>query len=430
MTPPIGTALSGYYVAEGRRSGARSIHDDLHAKALVFEHNGITAGVIASDLIAIPAELTSAVRAMVKAQTGVPGGCVMVTASHNHSGPALSPPLRPDLLAGHVDLGYVDALARGMAALVAAAARDVRPARFAVGTGTCAINVNRRKRRPDGSWCGLPFLGQNFEGPVDRTVTVLRFERDDESRAILINYPCHAVVLGPNVEISADYPGAAQRFIETHFGARTLALFTNGAEGNLNPVVHPGPFSEADRLGHILGAEVAKVAEQLMPRPVRRVAVAQRTVSLPVATSPPLEDEARMLAAWEARCRTLRASLPPDAVLDEEMSWTTAQLRHLRRRRFGISADAEVQYIAIDDAVLVSIAGELFTELGQPVRASSPFAHTVLVGLANDSVGYIPPRACFEEGGFEIEATPLMPGAGEILQDAIIAGLRGLEGKR
>jgi hypothetical protein len=80
--------------------------------------------------------------------------------------------------------------------------------------------------------------------------------------------------------------------------------------------------------------------------------------------------------------------------------------------------------------VLVSIAGELFTELGQPVRASSPFAHTVLVGLANDSVGYIPPRACFQEGGFEIEATPLMPGAGEILQNAITAGLRGLEGKR
>ena len=76
--------------------------------------------------------------------------------------------------------------------------------------------------------------------------------------------------------------------------------------------------------------------------------------------------------------------------------------------------------------VLVSIAGELFTELGQPVRASSPFAHTVLVGLANDSVGYIPPRSCFQEGGFEIEATPLAPGAGEVLRDAMIAALRGL----
>jgi hypothetical protein len=302
----------------------------------------------------------------------------------------------------------------------------MRPARVAVGTGTCAINVNRRKRRPDGSWFGLPFLGQNFEGPVDHTVTVLRFERDDASCAVLINYACHAVVLGPNVEISADYPGAAQCFVEAHFGADTIALFTNGAEGDLNPIVHPGPFTEVDRLGRILGAEVARVGERLTPRPVRRVAVAQRAVSLPVAASPPLEEEARMLAAWEVRCRALRAALSPDAVLDEEMSWTTAQLRHLRRRRFGRSAAAEVQCIAIDDAVLVSIAGELFTELGQQVRASSPFAHTVLVGLANDSVGYVPPRSCFQEGGFEIEATPLAPGAGEMLRDAMITALRGL----
>ncbi len=426
MTPPIGTALSGYYVAEGRRSGARSTHDDLHAKALVFEHDGITAAVITSDLIAIPAEVTSTVRAIVKEQTGIPDHCVMITASHNHSGPALSQPLRADLLAGHVHFGYIDALAPHMAGLVAAAVWEMRPARFAVGTGACAINVNRRKRRPDGSWLGLPFLGQNFEGPVDHTVTVLRFERDDASCAMLINYPCHAVVLGPNVEISADYPGATQRFVEAHFGAGTVAMFTNGAEGNVNPIVHPGPFAEVDRLGRILGAEVVKVAEQLAPRPVRRIAAARRAVHLPVAGSPPLDEEAHMLAAWEARCRTLRASVSPDAVLDEEMSWTTAQLRHLRRRRFGGSATAEVQYIAIDDAVLASIAGELFTELGQEVRGCSPFAHTVLVGLANDSVGYIPPRSCFREGGFEIEATPLEPGAGEIFRDAMIAGLRGL----
>ena len=426
MTPPLGTALAGYYVAEGRRSGARSTHDDLHAKALVFEHDGITAAVITSDLIAVPPDLTSTVRAIVKEQTGIPDHCVMITASHNHSGPALSPPLRADLLAGRVHLEYIDALAPQIAGLVAAAVREMRPARFAVGTGTCAINVNRRKRRPDGSWFGLPFLGQNFEGPVDHTVTVLRFERDDASRAMLINYPCHAVVLGPNVEVSADYPGATQRFVEAYFGAGTLALFTNGAEGDINPIVHPGPFTEADRLGCILGAEVVKVAEQVTPRPVQRVTATHRAVSLPVASSPPLEEEARLLAAWEARCRTLRASLSPDAVLDEEMSWTTAQLRHLRRRSFGTAASAEVQCIAIDDAVLASVAGELFTELGQQVRASSPFAHTVLVGLANDSVGYIPPHACFREGGFEIEATPLEPGAGEKLRDAMISGLRAL----
>jgi hypothetical protein len=108
------------------------------------------------------------------------------------------------------------------------------------------------------------------------------------------------------------------------------------------------------------------------------------------------------------------------------MSWTTALLRHLRRKRLGPSVDVEVQGVAIDDTVLLTIPGELFTELGQDAQAASPFGRTVLVGLANDSVGYIPPRTCFAEGGFEIEASPFEPGAGEIFRDALIAQARAM----
>lgn len=430
ITPPIGTALSGYYVAEGRRTGSRALHDDLYAKALVFEHAGTRGAVITSDLIATPATLTAAVRAEITRRTGIPGDHVLLSASHNHSGPVLAPLARPELLAGGVDEAYVEALARYLAGIVAAAAEDMEPVTYAVGTGTCAINVNRRQRRPDGSWCGLPFLGQNWDGPVDRTVTVLRFGRGDGQQAILINYPCHAVVLGANAEISADYPGETQRFVEASLGPGTLAMFTNGAEGNVNPIVHPGPFSESDRLGRILGAEVIKVAEQLRPEPVRRVAISRRTVSLPIAATPPLDEEARALTQWEARCQRLRQSAGPDVVLDEEMSWTTALLRHLRRKRFGTQIEVESQALAIDGTVLVSIPGELFTELGQEVQAASPFARTVLVGLANDSIGYIPPRACFPEGGFEIEACALEPGAGEQLRDVLIEETRLISQRR
>jgi hypothetical protein len=420
ITPPIGTALAGYYVAEGRRTGSRLLHDDLHAKALAFRHDGVRGAVITTDLIGIPAALAAAVRAEVTERTGIPDSHVLVSASHNHSGPVLSPLARPDLLAGGVDQAYLDSLTRYLAGIVVAAADDMRSVTYAAGVGTCAINVNRRQRRTDGSWSGLPFLGQNWDGPVDRTVTVLRFDRDDGQRAIVINYPCHAVVLGPNVEISADYPGETQRFVEASLGPGTVAMFTNGAEGNINPIVHPGPFSESDRLGRILGAEVVKVAEELRPRPVQKVAVSRRTLDLPVADTPPLDEEARNLVEWEARCRQLRQAAGPDVVLDEEMAWTTALLRHLRRKRFGAQIEVEVQAIAVDGTVLISVPGELFTELGRQVQAASPFDQTVLVGLANDSIGYIPPRACFAEGGFEVEACPLKPGAGELLRDALI----------
>lgn len=42
ITPPLGAALAGYY----QNRAATGVHDDLHAKALVFEKDGVKAAVI------------------------------------------------------------------------------------------------------------------------------------------------------------------------------------------------------------------------------------------------------------------------------------------------------------------------------------------------------------------------------------------------
>ena len=54
---------------------------------------------------------------------------------------------------------------------------------------------------------------------MDKTVTVLRFDDlTGKPIAFWINYPVHAVVMGPeNYQITGDIAGATSRFVEQHY---------------------------------------------------------------------------------------------------------------------------------------------------------------------------------------------------------------------
>ena len=61
--------------------------------------------------------------------------------------------------------------------------------------------------------------------------------------------------------------------------------------------------------------------------------------------------------------------------------------------RQGKPLDAEVQVIALGDEVAwVALPGEMFVELGLDMKRRSPFKHTIIVELANGSVGYVPTK--------------------------------------
>jgi neutral ceramidase len=42
----------------------------------------------------------------------------------------------------------------------------------------------------------------------------------------------------------------------------------------------------------------------------------------------------------------------------------------------------------------------VFVELGQSIKQASPFAYTMIVELANGSIGYIPNRSAYPEGNY------------------------------
>jgi hypothetical protein len=75
----------------------------------------------------------------------------------------------------------------------------------------------------------------------------------------------------------------------------------------------------------------------------------------------------------------------------------------------------------------VTLPAEIFVELGLAIKAASPFETTLVIELANDSLGYIPTKKAFAEGSYEIVNSRVEAGSGERLVEAAISLLKELE---
>lgn len=125
-----------------------------------------------------------------------------------------------------------------------------QPAILHAGHGESYINLDRRClyafTDEDGQDHELIALGQDRSAPVDRIVSVLRFDSSipgcREPIAVLVNYPVHCTVMHANsalngkVGITSDIAGEVSRLMERRYPG-TVCMWTSGAAGNINPAM-------------------------------------------------------------------------------------------------------------------------------------------------------------------------------------------------
>jgi hypothetical protein len=311
---------------------------------------------------------------------------------------------------------YVEHLVNTVAGIVMVAAGRLQPFRLATGHGHTRIGINRRQRMPDGTIR----LGQNPDGPVDPEVRVLRFDgQDGRPLATVVSYACHPVSLGSQMRLlSADFPGWTRQVVEGLVGG--TALFIQGAAGNINPLLMGLDWEHPRQLGHTLGASAAQAALWAEPRRVTPLHVARVHLDLPALLPDSVEAGRHLVAALEAEQARLQAQQASAGA----RWWNDLRLTRARR---GLSAleggeplppvRAEVQVMCLGDCAIVSVPGELFAEIGMAIKRRSPFTVTCIAGYSNGSVGYIPTRRAYPEGGYEVtHACRVAAEAGELIE--------------
>jgi len=406
ITPAADAALpmSGY---GGRTQGFQGIHDHIYVRAIVLSDGSRQAALMAWELIGMPTPVWERVSQRIAKELGIPVEDLILAGVHDHGAPSLAGAYGE---ASEKAVAYTAKVENAAVEAVRQAQANMQPARIGVGTGKAYVNINRRQLTPDRGW----WLGYNPDGPSDKTVAVLRFETmSGKPFAFLINYPVHAVVMGPtNLQVTGDLAGATSRYVEQHYSGRkefeprgdagfdlrlrpeevagdggVVAVWTSGAAGDQNPVsVATGSdFTMVNALGQILGEEVVRVAGTIRTTPRVRIAGAQQVVTCPG--------------------RKVDAGPRPR----KDYKFADAEPVNIR---LGL--------LMINDIALAGVSGEVLTGIQQHLKRESPYSHTIMVTHANGSSGYIPNDAAFDQISYEITTSHLKPGCAE---NAIVNGL-------
>jgi neutral ceramidase len=381
ITPSLPVPMSGY---ANRDQPSKGVHDEIFARAFVFDDGKTKTCIIQADLIGFSFEFADEINKEVEKKTGIIKDNCMLVAVHNHGAPVTR--TYGEGVTENLASYLVELKKKLVDVAVEAHAKRV-PALIGMSKGTCTMNINRRARHHEG---GI-WLGRNPDGPCDHDVDVLRIDNlSGEPIGLMVNWPCHATVGGQeNYQITGDWPGAAARYVEQNFKAIPIGI-TAGASGDINPIYGPhNNFGEMNAIGLVLGEEIVRVAKTVMPQKANSISVLHREIEVP----------------GKEKTAT---RMPGEKIIPGNPT----------KLRFSV--------LRIGSLVMAGLSGELMTTIGMKVKDQSPYRNTTILTHCNGSSGYLCTDAAYQEGGYEPMVSRTMPGVEKIIVDNFLSMLNDL----
>jgi hypothetical protein len=413
ITPPLGTHKIGWL----RDIVPDRILDPLFARVAVFEGRGSRIAIVQLDTLFVAWPEVAAIREGVAAAYGFPGEQVMVAATHNHAGPAVTH-------AGDVDKdeAYAVDLVRKVILAFGRALEGRRKAE--IGVESCfewGVAHNRRVVMRDGTVRTHGTFDDPdamcLEGPVDPELAVIAARGSDQKLlGAIVSFGCHPTHHGGDNAFSSGFPGVLARELEA--AGCPVSLFLNGASGNIH-TADPragGKGLSQEAAGKLLAHDVQGVIARMQWQDDLSLRAASRIVDLPY----------RGLDEREVTGRAVGAQRFIDPNIYERH--IPALVEKIEQR--GVHR-AEVQVLGVGDWAIASVPGEFFCELGLQIKQNAYPVHALVATCANGRVGYLPTREAFVRGGYETTFGPssmLAPEAGDQIVETATALLHDAAG--
>lgn len=428
ITPEVGEDVPPVFLAGyGHDRRATGVHDPIWSRAVVLQAGDERIAIASVDLVGVQLEVTEAVRARLEGFA-----YVLVGSTHNHEGPDVIGLWGPSPVVSGVDRDYLKQVEDGIVASVREAEAGLVPAVASFGTAEDASLLEDSRE---------PFV-------KDGVLRALRFEAPGggEPVGILVQWNCHPENLGSrNTLLTADFCESTVRNLQERHGCPVV--YVSGAIGGLMSAAEDvlkkpdgsfyreGEFEFADAYGAAIADLTDRALDDSEPIVLAPFAVSAVPVYLPLEN--PLYRIARGAGVLDRVGHRWRNDpYEPGPSLG-------------RRNIFGpLAVRTEVAYLRLGSLHLAAIPGELYPELvyGEVEDPADPNADfpdapiepgvmqilpegpRMLIGLANDEIGYIIPRRQWDrEPPFAYgrdraqygEINSIGPGAAPILMDAL-----------
>ncbi len=395
---------------------AEGVNDPLMARAVALSDGRTTLILSVVDNLGLPPELIAEAKRAASAKTGVHFEHMLVASTHTHSGVGV-----PATAGAQADspaeknravlvAGLTEALVKAHAALKpASVAFASRPLPHEVFNRRWYLKEGKMQPNPFGKMDKVrmnppnsPDVLDRPAGPTDPEVSLLSV-RDAKGRplAVFANYSLHYVGATPRGKISADYYGEFARLVPQRLGESGLvAMMSNGTSGDINnsPFGSIRPPREPMEQVRIVAQETADTVWHAL-RDVKThetkavLGLRQRTLTLKYR-KPTQEQVLYAKAVLAIKDEAAKQRLP-------RLAEHYARRTLIAAERKEETVDVILQTFRIGESVVIGIPFETFAEIGLALKKESPFARTMVVGLANGRHGYLPTPSQHELGGYE-----------------------------
>lgn len=410
VTPTLGTIINGEFT----NRYAQSISDPLFVKSLVFKKGKELFGFVVVDNTAMRHDFIEDVKKRIYEKTGVTRGQILISCTHTHTAGSVA-----DLLLGHVDIEYTEKLKNGIVKGFVEALAKFQPVEIGVGRVDVPEHVVcRRYIMKEGYAKAVnPITGQREKVKTnarDVSEIVSRTSTPDPELSFLVvktltgkylsvlaNYSLHYVGDFDENTISADYFGKFADYLKQKLNpdGEFVGIMSNGTSGDVNI----WDFLEPNRYPTEPHAKSKLIAEDLANKLLAKLKSVkfQKDVELTyayddlnVATEKPSKND------LEAAEKILKETNFSSISTDKEQIKRIYAREQLLLADYPDTVTFPIQTIKLGPYVIGALGGEIFAETGRKIKQDNP-NYLFTICLANDDVGYVPPKHEFQYGGYE-----------------------------
>lgn len=397
ITPDISGDKKVWIAGYGQNRAAEGVHDPLMARAIVYSDGNKQIAMAAVDLVGLQYDAVKLIRDQLPELD-----YVMVASTHNHEGPDVLGLWGPSVFRSGIDPEYIQMVVKRTAEVIRLASKNMVPVTAKFGT-----------KRDDS-------LVRDSREPYvrDGVLRAVRFQRMDNGKdhGMLVAWSSHPESMGSgNKQITADFPHATVAMLKKHYECPVI-YFTSDCGGLMAPPrdgvvrdeedneLHEGDFEYCRVYGEQVGQLSIEAIDSASPLKMTPLAFAAKPISVP------MENKLYIMGK-------VAGLLKRDA-----FAWTGD---HNERRDLAKGAsvqqsaalETEVSYLRMGELSIAGIPGEIYPELvyGQIQEPADPGADFpdapleksvvelvpdekfLLIGLANDEIGYIIPLRQWDE---------------------------------
>jgi hypothetical protein len=389
ITPPLGRDPV-YMAGFGQNRRATAVHDRLKARALVLRHGDARLAMVCVDLVGLFHPSVTHVREQLAGFR-----YVLVSSTHNHEGPDTLGLWGPNPFTGGIDPAYLKSVEKQIVQAVRDADKATVPVAARLGTAT-APELLRDSREPyikHDELVAIEFIDAKTKKPA----------------GVVVQWNCHPETLASkNTKISADFVGYTVRELRerkhcpvVYFSGTVGGLMTSlgvDIKDDRGKALADGTFEKTERYGRLVGRLAATALEKAKAVKLTPISIRHREFFVP------LDNKAFQLAR-QLGVLTREAYLwkgDPDK----------AEPAGAREFKNPLCLRTEVAWLRLGDLEVAAIPGEIYPELvldkvQDPPDPGADFPkapvepaiykqlrgpHRMLIGLANDEIGYIIPK--------------------------------------